>query len=99
MKGRNGSTGLETTQQTSVPLEHVKEGREGQSFSSTLQRQPKNGRLVVAIAGLAIAFLLGVFFVSYGSQLYESWRERRLLEKATTLFQEGDISKAEKMAQ
>ena len=99
MKGRNGSTGVETTQQTSVQLEHVKEGRGGQSFSSTLQRQPRNGRLIVAIAGLAIAFLLGVFFVSYGSKLYENWRDRRLLEKATTLLQEGDLSKAAQMAQ
>src|SRR6185436_20812067 len=99
MKGRNGSTGVETTQQTSGQLEHVKEGRGRQSFSSRLQRQPRNGRLVVAIAGLAIAFLLGVFFVSYGSKLYENWRERRLLEKATTLLQEGDLSKAAQMAQ
>src|SRR6476620_7694382 len=99
MKGRNGSTGVETTQQTSVPLEHVKEGREGQSFSGTLQRQPRHSRLVVAIAGLAIAFLLGIFFVSYGSKLSENWRERRLLEKATTLLKEGDFSKAAQMAQ
>src|SRR6476619_979925 len=99
MKGRNGSTGVETTQQTSVPLEHVKEGTEGQSFSSTLQRQPRHSRLVVAIAGLAIASLLGVFFVSYGSKLYENWRERRLLEKATTLLHEGNLSKAAQIAQ
>ena len=99
MKGRNGSTGVETTQQTSVQLEHAKEERGGQSFSSTLQRQPRQGRLVVVIAGLAIAFLLCVFFVSYGSKLYENWRERRLLEKAATLLQEGDLSNAAQMAQ
>jgi len=63
------------------------------------QRQLRRGRLTVAIAGLAIAFLVGVFFVSYGSKLYENWRERRLLQQATTLLQEGKLSKAAQMAQ
>ena len=55
--------------------------------------------MVVTIAGLAIAFLVGVFFVSYGSKLYENWRERHLLEKATALLQEGKITEAAQMAQ
>src|SRR5206468_13048535 len=55
-------------------------------------------RLAVAIAGLAIAFLVGVFFVSYGSKLYENWRERRLLDRATALLQEGKLNKAAQMA-
>src|SRR6478735_6806939 len=102
MKGRNGSTGVETTQQTSVQPDHAEQGRGWQSSSgmpSMFHRQLRRGRLVVAIAGLAIAFLLGVFFISYGSKLYGNWRERRLLLQATTLLQEGDLSKAAQMAQ
>jgi predicted Zn-dependent protease len=48
---------------------------------------------------LAIALLLGLFFVSYSSKLYENWHERRLLQKATTLLQDGKLSKAAQMAQ
>ncbi len=62
------------------------------------QGQSRSVQLVVAIAALAIAFLVGVFFVSYGSKLYKNWRDRRLLEKATTLSQEGEFSKATQMA-
>lgn len=63
------------------------------------QRQFRKSGLAVAIAGLAIAFLVGVFFVSYGSKVYENWRERRLLHQATTLLQEGKLSDAAQMAQ
>jgi len=66
---------------------------------STFQRQLKRRRVGVAIAGLAIAFLVGVFFVNYGSKLYENRRERRLLDRATALVQEGKLSKAAQMAQ
>ncbi|PYK30106.1 MAG: hypothetical protein DME58_10225, partial [Verrucomicrobia bacterium] len=48
---------------------------------------------------MAIALLVGVFFITYGSKLYENWRERRLLEHATTLSQEGKLSKAGQIAQ
>jgi lipopolysaccharide biosynthesis regulator YciM len=101
MKGRSGSTGLETTHRVPGQLEHAEPGRDRQSFSgthSTFQRKLRRGRLAVAIAGLAIAFLVGVFFVSYGSKLYEKWRERRLLDQATILLQEGKLSKAARMA-
>jgi Flp pilus assembly protein TadD len=102
MKGRNGPTGVATTHQPSVQLEHAEQGSGRQSSSGThsmFQRPLRRGRLAVAIAGLAIAFLIGVFFVSYGSKLYENWRERRLLHQATTLLQEGKLSKAAQMAQ
>jgi lipopolysaccharide biosynthesis regulator YciM len=102
MKGRSGSTGVETTQRASVQLDHVEQGRERQSSSdthSTFQRQHRRGRVAVAIAGSVIAFLVGVFFVSYGSKLYENWRERRLLQQATMLLQEGKLSEAAQMAQ
>src|SRR5258708_15587657 len=66
---------------------------------STVQRQARSVRLGVAIAGLVIAFLVAFFFVSYGSKLYENWGERHLLEKATTLLQEGKLTQAAQMAQ
>ena len=66
---------------------------------STVQGQARRVRLVVTIAGLVIAFLVAVFFVSYGSKLYENWRERHLLEKATTLLQEGKLPEAAQVAQ
>ena len=102
MKGRNGSTGVETTHQVAGQFEHAEQRRGRQSFSgthSTFQRQLRRGRLIVAIAGLAIAFLVGVFFVTYGSKLYENWRERRLLHQAAVLLQKGNLSRAAQMAQ
>jgi len=102
MKGRSGPTGVTTTQGPSVQLEHAEQGKGRQSFSgtqSTFQRQVRRGRLTIAIAGLAIAFLIGVFFVSYGSKLYENWHDRRLLNQAATLLQEGKLSQAAQMAQ
>ena len=102
MKGRSGSTGVETTHQASVQLDHVGQGRDRQSFSGThsiSDRQVTKRRATVAIATSAIAFLIAVFFVSYGSKLYANWRERRSLQKATTLLQEGEFSKAAQMAQ
>jgi thioredoxin-like negative regulator of GroEL len=102
MKGRSGSTGVETTREASGEVVLARQGRDQQSFSgthSTFQEQPRSRRLTIAIAGLATAFFVSVFFVSYGSKLYENWRERRLLEKAATLLQEGQLSKAAQMAQ
>jgi lipopolysaccharide biosynthesis regulator YciM len=102
MKGRSGPTGVATTHEPSVQLEHAEQGKGRQSsggMHSTFQRQVRKGRLTIAIAGLAIAFLIGVFFVSYGSKLYENWRDRRLLNQAATLLQEGKLSQAGQMAQ
>lgn len=97
-----GPTGVATTHEASVELEHAEQGRDRQSTGGThsmFQRQLSKRRLAVAIAGLAIAFLVGVFFVSYSSKLYENWRERRLLHQATALLQEGQLSKAAQIAQ
>ena len=102
MKGRSGRTGVETTQQASVQLDHVEKGSDPQVFSGThwiSHRKFTRRRVTVAIAGLAIALLIGVFFVSYGSKVYENGRERRSLQKATTLLQQGEFSKAALIAQ
>src|SRR2546430_11731502 len=55
-------------------------------------------RLATIIALSAIALLLGVVLFSYGSRLYEDWRETRLLDPATALLQEGKLSKAAQTA-
>ena len=102
MKGRSGSTGVETTQQGPSQFERVEQGKSRESSSRThsiSHSKFTRRRLTVAIAALAIAFLVGVFFVSYGSKLYENWHERRSLQRATTLLQEGEFSKAAQMAQ
>jgi len=102
MKGTSGSRGVETTQQTSVQFKHLKETADPESFTGThseFQRQRRRRRLVIAIAGLAIVLLAAVFFVTYGSKLYDNWRDRRLLEEATTLLRDQQFSKAAQLAQ
>ena len=97
MKGTNGSSGVQTTDAVPKDLRHAEHARHWQSFIATdslLRRQLRLPRLALAAAGLAIAFLLGAFFVTYGSKLYESWRENRLLDRASALLQEGKFSKA-----
>src|SRR2546423_10667166 len=102
MKGRSVSTDVEKAHHIPGQLEHAERGKGGKSCSrthSTFQGQLTRRRVCIAIAGLAIALLVGVFFITYGSKLYENWRERRLLQQATTLSQEGKLSKAAQIAQ
>src|SRR5215475_4380713 len=102
MKGRSGWTGVDTTNQVARRFEHVERRRSQQpagGIHPTLKRKLTRQRLSVVIVGLAIAFLAGVFFVGYCSKLYEDWRERRSLQKATTFLQEGKLSQAAQMAQ
>ncbi len=76
-------------------------GRTRQLFfalGSFFQRQVWVARLAVIVAVSAIAFLLGIVLFSYGSRLYENWRETRLLNRATALLQEGKLSKAAQTA-
>lgn len=97
MKGTNGSISVEATDVVPKDLKQTEHGRHRQSFTATdslLQRQLRPARLAIAVAGLAILFLLGTFLVTYGSKLYENWRENRLLDRATALLQEGKLSKA-----
>src|SRR5438034_1121846 len=50
-------------------------------------------------ASLVIAFLLGALFVSYGSKLYEDWRQDRLFHRAAALLQQGRLNEASDTAQ
>src|SRR5262249_49018603 len=100
MKGRTGSAGVETTHEFPERTTSGRRGKGRQSFpnkGSFFQRQPGPARLAVTVAGLAIALLL-VFFISYGSKLYQNWRENRLLDRATALLQEGKLGGAAQMA-
>src|SRR5215831_2692242 len=102
MKPTNGSTGVETAHEVPRHFEHVEQVDGRQSFSeihSTLHRTLTRRHLTVAIAGLAIALLVGVFLAGYGSKAYQNWRERGLLQRATTLLQEGKFSEAAQVAQ
>src|SRR5262245_5513516 len=102
MKGRSGSTGVETTKILANKLKNPESQKGAQSFTATesfLRRQLRPARVTLTVAGLAIVLLLGTFLVSYGSKVYENWRERRLLYRATTLLQEGKLGKAAQMAQ
>ena len=101
MKGRNGSTGVEPTHVLSKQLEPPEYATGRQSFRVTkalLQRRLRPARLALAVAGLAIAVLLGTFVVTYGSKFYQNWRENRLLDRASVLLQKGELSNAAQIA-
>jgi len=102
MKGRPGGTGAATAQpQVAQELEHGGRGVRQRSFDglrSVFQRHHQAARVLVAVAAVAIAILLGALLVSYGSKLYQSWRENGLLDRTTALLEHGDLSKAAQMA-
>ena len=101
MKGRTGSTGVETTHELREKLAHAEQKRGRLSLLGTesfFQRHFQPARVVVTIAALAIASFLGFGVVTYGSKLYQNWRENRLLDRATTLLQEGKLGGATQMA-
>ena len=65
---------------------------------SFFQRRVWPASFAVMVAALVIAFLLGALFVSYGSKLYEDWRQSRLLHLAAALLQEGNLTEASQTA-
>src|SRR6266478_4107067 len=77
---------------------HVGQGKARQRFLGLESLFQRPTRLAAIVAALAIAFLLGVFFFSYGLKLYDDWRQTRLLHRATALLQEGKLSKAAQTA-
>src|SRR6266481_2055826 len=80
---------------------HAGHGRARQLFVglSLFQQRLWLARLGVIVVGSAIAFLLGIVLFSYGSSLYDDWRQSHLLRRATALLQEGELSKAAQTAQ
>jgi tetratricopeptide (TPR) repeat protein len=82
-------------------IKHAGRGTDHQSSPGPepfFQRRFWPARLAVMVAALVIAFLLGALFVSYGSKLYEDWRQNRLLHRAAALLQEGKLTEASQTA-
>jgi len=102
MKERTGGTRAATAQpQVAQELEHGGNRVRQRSFDgprSVFQRNHHPARVLVAVAAVAIAILVGALLVSYGSKLYQNWRESRLLDQATALLEQGELSQAAQMA-
>jgi lipopolysaccharide biosynthesis regulator YciM len=101
MKGRTGSKGFETASQIPDRLEQAEQttDRQPSSGAHSKSKQLRRGHRAVVAAGWVVAFVVGVFLFAYGSKFYETWRERRLLQQATTLLQESKLSEAAQIAQ
>ena len=56
-------------------------------------------RLAVVVSSIVIGFALGLIFLSYGSKLYKSWHEARLLQHASSMLQQQDYSGAIRSAE
>jgi predicted Zn-dependent protease len=62
-----------------------------------LRVSPEN--LALIIAAIALALVLGIIGVSYGSKFYHSWQESRLLKRASSLLEQHDYAGATRDAQ
>jgi len=83
-------------------IKYVRHGRARQLFlglESFFQRRLWLARLGVVVVVSAVALLVGIVLFSYGSRLYDDWRQSRLLRRATALLQEGKLNKAAQTAQ
>src|SRR5436309_79706 len=83
-------------------IKYVRHGRARQLFrglESFFRRRLWLARLGVVVVVSAVALLVGIVLFSYGSRLYDDWRQSRLLRRATALLQEGKLSKAAQTAQ
>jgi thioredoxin-like negative regulator of GroEL len=86
---------------TAEETENTGSAKARQSFfdlESFFQQQLWPVRLAVIGAALAGIVLLGAFFVSYTSKLYESWHQTRLLREAATMLQQGKLNEATQTA-
>src|SRR5436309_1054686 len=83
-------------------IKYVRHGRARQLFrglESFFRRRLWLARLGVVVVVSAVALLVGIVLFSYGSRLYDDWRQSRLLRRATALLQEGKLNKAAQTAQ
>src|SRR5438552_17319228 len=93
---------IETGREMAEQIKHPRHGRVRQLFlglESCFQRQFWPARFAVIVALVAVALLLGVLLLNYGSKLYENWRHTHLLHGATAFLHEGKLNKPTQPAQ
>ena len=102
MKGRTRGASAGTTQpQVIGELRHGTRRLRRQWFNTRhplFQSHRQSARLILALTAFAIAVLLAASLISYGSRLYQNWRENGLLDRATALLQQGNLSGAAQTA-
>src|SRR5436190_3008382 len=64
------------------------------NLGSFWQRQLWPARLALVIGASALAVVLGILSLNYGSKLYRSWHETRLLHGAAAMLQEERFTQA-----
>jgi thioredoxin-like negative regulator of GroEL len=66
--------------------------RRGLKSLRSLLREATTPQVALLIGITALAFILGTVFSRYTSQAYNSWRQKRLLDRASSLLNEADAS-------
>jgi len=64
-----------------------------------LRHKVSPARLAVIVSSIVLGFALGLIFLSYGSKVYKSWHEARLLQRASSMLQQQDYSGAIRSAE
>jgi len=64
--------------------------RRGLKSLSALLRRAAPPQVALLIAITALAFILGTIFSRYTSNVYNSWRQKRLLQRANVLLTQAD---------
>lgn len=62
--------------------------------SLPLRQHLTPARVAIVIGAAALAVVLGIVFVTYGSKTFTTWRETRLLNRAEMMLQKNDLPAA-----
>jgi hypothetical protein len=55
-------------------------------------RDSPHARLLLLVATVAVAFVIGMFFFGYVADAYNTWRQNRLLQRANVLLNDANSS-------
>ena len=71
----------------------------GVALFSSFGRHLSPLRIGILIAITALVFVLSTIFFGYTSELYNAWRQKRLLQRANMLLSKGNLNEAMAVAQ